>query len=230
MTFYWAETTSTEKTPHPSKLWAEWKSDDKKFKVWKKELKEQWLPKEQQYVDFEMPKEFIVVAEGWAINGYINSLNCWVRSNEIFSFNKPFVVRKNSWEVWLSWTWDEIGEKVKNAGGKLVRNIHIATPDSLDLQTLQMWPAGSGAWREWIKEHTIDPRNYKIKFKGAEEWKKGRIVWSFPTFENWEALSEWDRTLQKAFATELANYDAERSASVDESIAEIKKADDTLPF
>lgn len=230
MAFYWVENETEKKPSHPSKLWAEWKSDDKKFRVWKKELKEQWLPKDQQYVDFELPKEMIVIAEGWSISGFINSLNTWVRSNEIFSFNTPFIVRKNDWSVWLSWNWSEIGDKVKNAGWKLLRNIHFATPDSLDLQTLQMGPAWSGAWRQAITDGTLDPRNNRIKFKEVGIWKKGRIEWSYPIFESWVALSEGDHTIQKAFATELANYDAERSASVEEDISKEKEASTELPF
>lgn len=230
MTFYWTDQAVENKPQHPSKTWAEWKSDDKSFRVWKKELKDQGKPKAEQYVKFDLPDEFIVVAEGFSIWGYINSLGTWVRSNEIFSFDEPFIVRKNDGGIWVQGDWNEISEKVKSAWGKLLRNIHFATKDSLDLSTLQMSWAWSGAWREAIKNRTLTPGTHTVRLKEVAEWKKGKIEWTFPVFENANPLSEWDKTLQKAFATELFNYWEKRKELVNNDIAEESQANDELPF
>lgn len=230
MTFYWTEQAVDNKPQHPSKTRAEWKSDDRCFKVWKRELKEAGKPKEEQYVKFDIPDEIIVIAEWWSIWGYISTLNTWVRSNEIFSFEEPFIVRKNDWTIWLTWEWNTIGEKVKSAWGKLFRNIHFATKDSLDLSTLQMGWAGSGAWREAIANKTLSPSTHTIRLKEIWEWKKGKIEWTFPIFENANPLSEWDKTIQKAFAQELYTYWQERNNSVKEEVAEQKAAEEELPF
>ena len=230
MTFYGTDQAVDNKPQHPSKTWAEWKSDDKCFKVWKKELKEQGKPKAEQYVKFDVPAEIIVVAEWFSIWGYISTLDTWVRSNEIFSFDEPFVVRRNDGGIWLQWNWNEIWEKVKSAGWKLYRNIHFATKDSLELSTLQMGGAGSGAWRQAVKDWTLTPGTHTVKFKEIGEWKKGKIEWTYPIFENANPLSDGDRALQKAFATELFNYWEERKNSVNADIEESKKEDDELPF
>ena len=232
MTFYWTEQQqSVENKPqHPSKTRADWKSDDKCFKVWKRELKDAGKPKAEQYETFEVPAEIIVIAEWWSVEGYINSLGTWIRSNEIFSFGEPFVVRKNDWTVWLTWDWNTIWDKVKNAGWKLIRNIHFATKDSLDLSTLRMGWAWSGAWREAISNGTLTPGTHTVKLKEVGEWKKGKIEWSFPVFENANPLSDGDKTVQKAFAQELYKYGQEREKSVKEEVKENTISDDSLPF
>lgn len=230
MTFYWTDQAAENKPQHPSKTWAEWKSDDSCFKVWKRELKDQGKSKAEQYVKFDIPDEMIIVAEWFSIWGYINALGTWVRSNEIFSFDEPFIVRKNDWWIWLQWDWNEIWEKVKGAWGKLFRNIHFATRDSLDLSTLQMGWAWSGAWRQAIKDWTLTPGTHTVKFKGVENGKKGKIEWTFPVFENANPLTDGDKALQKAFATELFNYWEERKQSVNNDIAEASKTDEELLF
>ena len=230
MTFYWTDQAVDNRPQHPSKTRAEWKSDDKCFKVWKRELKDQGKPKEEQYVKFDIPAEMIIIAEWFSIGGYINTLGTWVRSNEIFSFDEPFVVRKNDGSIWLTWDWNTIWEKVKSSGWKLLRNIHFATKDSLDLSTLQMGWAGSGAWREAVKEWTLTPGTYTVRLKEIGEGKKGKIEWTFPIFENANPLSDWDKTIQKAFAEELYKYGQERSNSVKEEVAENAVSDDDLPF
>lgn len=230
MTFYWTDQAVDNTPQHPSKTWAEWKSDDKCFKVWRRDLKDQGLPKEQQYIKFDIPEEMIVVAEWFSIWGYVNGLGTWVRSNEIFSFDEPFIVRKNDWSIWLQWDWNTIWEKVKSAWAKLFRNIHFATKDSLDLSTLQMGWAWSGAWREAVREWTLAPWTHTVKFKEIWEGKKGKIEWTFPIFENANPLTEGDKTLQKAFATELFNYGEQRRNSVKADIEETKTEGDELPF
>lgn len=229
MTFYWTDQAVENKLQHPSKTWAEWKSDDKCFKVWKKELKDQGKPREEQYVKFDLPDEIIVVAEWFTVWGFINSLGTWIRSNEIFSFSEPFVVRRNDGGLWLQWDWNEIWEKIKSAWGKLFRNVHFATKDSLELSTLQMGWAGSGAWREAIREWTLNPGAYTVRLKEIGEWKKGKIEWSYPIFENANPLTDWDKTLQQAFVSVLMEYWKEKNELAKASL-EAEEKDDELPF
>ena len=233
MAIYWTDQANENKPQHPSKTRAEWKSDDKCFKVWKKELKEQGKPKDEQYVKFDLPEEMIIVAEWFSIGGFISSLNTWVRSNEIFSFGEPFVVRKNDGSIWLTWDWNTIWEKVKSSGWKLLRNIHFATKDSLNLSTLQMGWAWSGAWRTAVKEWTLTPGTHTVKLKEIWEGKKGKIEWSYPIFENANPLTDDDRALQKAFALELVQYGEEKAVqnmSKDDFEESSSTNDDELPF
>ena len=230
---YWLNE-QTERKPHPSTQWVEWKNDLQKFRYWDREKKEQWLPKDEQYVDVELPKEFVVVAEWHSVGWYVEQFNTWVRSNEILNFNDPLIVRKNDGTIWLKWTWKEIGDAVKSAWARLQKHIHYTTTDSLDLKTIILTWAWVSAWINAIQEKTLSPITNRVKFKEAWTWKKWRVEYSFPVFESWAPLDQNDINLRKALATSLDEYNKEAINNVQKDIKETsaEKAieDNTLPF
>lgn len=221
MTYFSEDLQEKRGSTHPSVEWAKWYSDDQCFKYWDKEKGEN--------VEIKLPDDFIVVAEWNSIWGYVSALNTWVRSNEVFNFNDPFIVRKNDGSIWIQGTWNEIKDQVKGAKAKLQKHIHYTTPDSLELKTLIIsW----AALTEWInslnKNKTATPGTHKIKLKKIEKGKVGKIEYSYPVFENSKPLDANDKNLQKAMWLWLQKHYEETKWDVEKELE--KKGDSELPF
>lgn len=224
MTIYGIQQESNaERKQHPSTMWSKWKSDDKAFKHYDKEA---WVEEVTN-----LPEEFIVVAEWHSVGWYVNALSTWVRSNEIFDFNDPLIVRKNNWEMYLKGKWKDISESVKNVWAKLQKHIHYTSTGSLELWTLVMSWAAVSSWIDAIsRDKTIDPARFKVKIAEIKEWKKGKITYSYPVFANWSKLDSNDINLQKAMAKSLVDYNSDSKQAIADEIAEKKKEEENLPF
>lgn len=221
MTFFNEDLQEKRGSTHPSVEWARWYSDDECFKYWDKEKAEN--------VAITLPEEIIVVAEWNSIWGYVQALSTWVRSNEIYNFNDPLIVRKNDGSIWLQGTWNEIKEQVKQAKAKLQKHIHYTTKDSLELKTLIVSWAALTAWIDSLQKDKIaNPTTHTLKLKEVKKWKIGKIEYTYPVFENWEPLDDNDKNLQKAMGAWLQKHYEETKSEVAE---ENKKKDDSgLPF
>lgn len=221
MTFFNEDLQERKGSTHPSVEWAKWYSDDECFKYWDKEKAEN--------VSITLPDEIVIVAEWNSIWGYVQALNTWVRSNEVFSFNDPFVVRKNDGSLWVQGTWSEIKEQVKGAKAKLQKHIHYTTADSLELKTLIISWAALTAWIDSLQKDKIaNPTTHKLKLKEIKKWKIWKIEYTYPVFENASLLDQNDKNLQKAMGAQLQKHYEETKWDVAEELK--KKPDDELPF
>lgn len=221
MTFFNEDLQEKKGSTHPSVEWAKWYSDDECFKYWDKEKAEN--------VAITLPDEIVVVAEWNSIWGYVQALNTWVRSNEVFNFNDPFVVRKNDGSLWLQGTWNEIKEQVKGAKAKLQKHVHYTTADSLELKTLIISWAALTAWIDSLQKDKIaNPTTHKLKLKEIKKWKIWKIEYTYPVFENASPLDQNDKNLQKAMGAQLQKHYEETKWDVAEELK--KKPDDELPF
>lgn len=221
MTFFNEDLQEKKGSTHPSVEWAKWYSDDECFKYWDKEKAEN--------VAITLPDEIVVVAEWNSIWGYVQALNTWVRSNEVFNFNDPFVVRKNDGSIWLQGTWNEIKEQVKGAKAKLQKHVHYTTADSLELKTLIISWAALTAWIDSLQKDKIaNPTTHKLKLKEIKKWKIWKIEYTYPVFENASPLDQNDKNLQKAMGAQLQKHYEETKWDVAEELK--KKPDDELPF
>lgn len=221
MTFFNEDLQEKKGSTHPSVEWAKWYSDDECFKYWDKDKAEN--------VAITLPDEIVIVAEWNSIWGYVQALNTWVRSNEVFSFNDPFVVRKNDGSLWLQGTWNEIKEQVKGAKAKLQKHIHYTTADSLELKTLIISWAALTAWIDSLQKDKIaNPTTHKLKLKEIKKWKIWKIEYTYPVFENASPLDQNDKNLQKAMGAQLQKHYEETKWDVAEELK--KKPDDELPF
>ena len=223
MTFFNEDLQEKKGSQHPSVEWAKWYSDDECFKYWDKENNEN--------VEVKLPDEIIVVAEGNSIGGYVQALNTWVRSNEIFNFEDPLVVRKNDWTIWLQWKWADIKEQVKGAKAKLQKHIHYTTPDSLQLKTLIISGAALTAWIDSLQKNKIaNPSTHKLKLKEIGKWKIWKITFTYPVFENASALDQNDKNLQKALWAWLQKHYEETKWEVAKEVENSVNNTDELPF
>ena len=221
MTFFNEDLQEKKGSTHPSVEWAKWYSDDECFKYWDKEKAEN--------VAITLPDEIVIVAEWNSIWGYVQALNTWVRSNEVFNFNDPFVVRKNDGTLWVQGTWNEIKEQVKGAKAKLQKHIHYTTADSLELKTLIISWAALTAWIDSLQKDKIaNPTTHKLKLKEIKKWKIWKIEYTYPVFENASPLDQNDKNLQKAMGAQLQKHYEETKWDVAEELK--KKPDDELPF
>lgn len=221
MTFYSDDLQEKKGSSHPSTEWAKWYSDDECFKFWDKEKGEN--------VTVTLPEEIIIVAEWNSIWGYVSELKTWVRSNEIYDFRDPLVIRKNDGTVWLKWAWADVKDTVKAAKAKLQKHIHYTTPDSLQLKTLIISWAALTAWIDALQKDKIaNPATHRLKLKEVAKWKVGKIEFTYPVFENWTPLDNNDKNLQKAMCSWLKQHYEETKGDVEEELK--TKEDIELPF
>lgn len=211
-----------ERPVHPSTQWAKWKKE--KFVYWDKA--------EQVEKDFEVPEEFIVVAEAWSITWWLDSRNCWVWSNEAYSFAKdPLIIRDNTGAVVLEWMWKDIKDKAKGMGMKLVKNIHFVTEKEPDvIRTICLNWAGLSDWINWFAETPFILSNNKIKYAWLKDWKKWANKYKFPHFEAWSTLTDDNKKIQIVWAQMLLDYHDATRVSPDEIEAKEAVDETDLPF
>lgn len=220
----YGQTTSVDTPRHPSLSWANRK--DGKFIAWNRDT--------QAEEEIKLPESFIVVAEWWAVKGYLEAKG-WVYSNEIYSFAKDILtIRASSGEILYEWYWNDIKDKVKAVGLKLTKNVHYVDPNKPEeLRTFCIKWAWLKAWLETFSgEDRFAASNHLICFKEVANWKTGAVKYTYPVFNICDALSQEDKNVQQQMWAKLIAY--QESVSVSEEEAkndEVAKNDvDELPF
>ena len=79
------------------------------------------------------------------------------------------------------------------------------------------------------KNKTATPGTHKIKLKGIEKGKVGKIEYAYPVFENSKPLDQNDKNLQKAMWVRLQKHYEETKGDVEKEL-EKKNDDSQLPF
>lgn len=222
MTFYWQTTTTTPKSQHPSTAWANWKGWE--FVYYDRV---EWVEK-----TFELPKEFVVVADSWSIKGYLWDKG-WVWSPEVYSFaNDPFTVRDNNGQILYQGLWKDIKNDVKAVGLKLTKNLHIFDPKNPEeIKTVCIKWAGLKSWMEvFADENRNAPAFKRIKLDKVAEGKTWAVKYTYPVFAPATDLTAEDRVNQQKLWAELVNYrnQAKADAEAEEVAKEVEE--NSLPF
>ena len=224
--FYWKQNqSSTSELKHPTTMWSKRSWKDWVFRWWDRE--------NQKEVEIKLPEEFIVVAEGMWVDGYIDSP---IGSNEFFNAKDDIVKVRDykSKNAMFIWTWGTIKDKVKATGLPLWKHLHIIDPNAKETKIITLkikWTA----WVSWSDFNTLNqfaPRNNRIKITGTVKGKKWATTFVTPKFELWAPLSEDDKVLQEGASKQIEDYYLATKVTKEEVKQENKKYDDVdqLPF
>ena len=186
-------------TTNPTSKFLEWKSNNKSFSYYDKELKEN--------VEVKLPLTFIVLEEYHKISGFSDSDQTGIYSNEVLQIGtEELEVRTFKGRIIASGIYKNIKGAVNAAGGNYHKSIYAVTKEgeliniSLKGAAVSKWSklVEKGAWKRLSDEF--------ITVESAEDHKKGMVNYSTPNFVFNTSLSDAELKMVQAKATELEEY------------------------
>lgn len=194
----------SEKPVSPSTKYIEWDSDNKQFKYYDKETK--------QNVAIKLPLTFLVLDTLAIIKGWSQESDSGIWSNEIKNIKTDILTVMTKKGVEAKGTYEQIKGKV--SGSKYCQSVYIAYPENKvwQIANIQMKGAALGSWIEFCSpdkksgNKRPDLLNGAVSVKSTEEGKVGKIVFNKPVFSYVEKVP--DEVQQKAiqFDKELQEY------------------------
>ena len=188
-----------QKSTNPTSKFLEWKSNNKSFSFYNKELK--------QNEEVKLPLTFLVLEEYHTIKGFSDSDQTGIYANEILQISaEEFEVKTFKGRVIAKGVYSDIKQVVNSAGGNYNKSIYAVTKEG-DLINISFKGAAvskysqfteKGAWKrlkdEWV---TIED---------AEDHKKGMVSYSTPNFKFNTSLTDYEFKIVEAKANELEAY------------------------
>ena len=234
MTIY-GQQPEVDRPKHPTSSWANWKNW--MFVVFDKTIPNP-TPEDPDHmgkeVEFKLPKEFVVIAEKWAVNGFLEKQGK-VWSNEVDNCSKDIISVTNGSSTLYKWTWNGMKNELKAIGLNLTKNVHYVDPKDPD--TLRTFCIKWAGRNEWINKFSGDTRNVPgnnlMTLEEVKKWKKWANSHTYPSFGAVRPLTDEERILQQKWGAKLVNFEnALKNAEPEEDEEEIvsKYDDDNLPF
>lgn len=210
---------TVNENPNPSKKFLEWKSNDKCFQFYDKELKEK--------VTVELPLKVLFLEHYHTVKGWSDSANSGIWSNEVYSIGREEIEVKNSNGVICKGIYKDNRTQIVNAGGKYHRSVYCMgeNGDILNLQLKGAVIGGldaetsvdgkihfgwstfySGDKKKNIKgvSHLLD--NQWIEINGFAEGKKGAVKYTIPKFEVGNNITPEENELANIAVEKLQTY------------------------
>ena len=208
---------------NPCKKFIDFKSDDKQFVYWDKELGENG-----QQVIIPTPIYFIVLDELTTITGYYKESDCGIYSNEIH-FLRDEVLKVRTFKKGgptIVGLYDTIKDSIKAIGGKYTKSVYammIPTEGTPELVNFRFRGAAFSAWLD--KKVNTGRQVVCIADEFIEE-HNGKTVYNVPVFKAFnmkpelrDMAIEMDKELQ-AFLKSYKSRQTEREEVAAEAPAE----------
>lgn len=187
------------KTTNPTSKFLEWKSNNKSFSFFNKELK--------QNVEVKLPLTFIVLEEYHKISGFSDSDQTGIYSNEVLQIGtEELEVRTHKGRIIASGIYKNIKGAVNAAGGNYHKSIYAVTKEG-ELINISLKGAAVSKWSKLVEKGAWKRLSDEwISIESAEDHKKGMVKYSTPNFVFNTSLSDAELKMVQAKATELENY------------------------
>lgn len=218
---------NTEKPINPAQLFIDWDSDNKQFKYYDKEKKEN--------VAIPLPFSFLVLDTLATIKGWSPETDSGIWSNEVKDLKKQplTIMTKNGKEA--TGLYENIKGKVN--GAKYCQSVYIAFPHNkkIIMANIQMKGAALGAWIEFCSppKGTERPNLWTgaVTVKSTEQGKVGKIVFNKPVFTYIKDVKEETQNIALELSKQLDAYLVEYFAYINqfESKEEIPKEEAIKP-
>lgn len=209
---------------NPSTKFLNWKSNDKCFSYYDKELKEN--------VSVQLPFRFLVLDEMHTISGWNDATSSGIFSNEVKFISKEIMtVKPFKGNEIAKGLYKDIKEKIVAAGGHYVKSIYIMLEDG-SLANLQLKGSAVQKWGEFTQKTRKRLPDEWVQVTKAIEGKKGAVKFFTPDFSFERSITE-DEAMQadEAFnilETYLKTYLTKSEPVVEEVIQD--DPDDDLEF
>ena len=187
---------------NPAKKFIDFKSDDKQFVYWDKELGEKG-----ESVIVPTPIYFIVLDELTTISGYYKEGDCGIYSNEIHRINEE-VLNVRTFKKggpFITGLYSAIKDSIKAIGGKYTKSIYamMLVPDQLpELVNFRFKGAAFSAWLD--KRVNTNTQVVCIEDEFIEE-HNGKTVYNVPVFSGFKMRPGY-QTVAIDMDRQLQNY------------------------
>jgi hypothetical protein len=159
---------------NPATKFLDWKSDQKGFSYYDKGL--------GKNVEVPLPFKFVFLDELSTVKGWNDASSSGIFSNEVKYLSKePMTVKAFKGGEIAKGLYNEIKERVKNAGGHYSKSIYIMTEDGA-LANIQLKGSATQQWGEFVKANRQSITRTWVNVATATESKKGKVVFSVPNF------------------------------------------------
>lgn len=186
-----------QKSSNPAVKFLEWSSEEKCFKYYDREAKENKL--------VQLPFKFVILEHYHTVKGWNDASESGIYSNEVYGIGvEPMKVKSFKGGNIAEGLYKEIKEKVNTAGGNYHRSIYAVTSD-LEIVNIAIKGSAVSSYSEFIKkfgDYNFD-KNW-IEVKEALDMKKGKVNYSVPVFSKSTAIK--DASAIKPYAEVLQEY------------------------
>ena len=188
-----------QKSTNPTSKFLEWKSNNKSFSFYNKELK--------QNEEVKLPLTFLVLEEYHTIKGFSDSDQTGIYSNEILQISaEEFEVKTFKGRVIAKGVYSDIKQVVNSAGGNYNKSIYAVTKEG-DLINISIKGAAVSKWSQFTEKGAWKRlTNEWVTIEDAENHKKGMVAYSTPNFKFNTSLTDYEFKIVEARANELEFY------------------------
>ena len=205
---------------NPCKKFIDFKSDDKQFVYWDKELSESG-----QHVIIPTPIYFIVLDELTTISGYYKEGDCGIYSNEIH-FLKDEVLKVRVFKKGgptIVGLYDTIKDSIKAIGGKFTKSVYAMLIPEGGTPELVNFRFRGAAFSAWLEKRVNTSRQVVCIADEFIEEHNGKTVYNVPVFKAFNMKTEYkniaiemDRELQ-AYLKSYKSKQAEKEEAAVEA-------------
>ena len=193
-----------QKSSNPTKKFLEWKSNDKCFSYYDKNL--------ATNVKVELPLKFMFLEHYHTVKGWNDPAQSGMYSNEVFAVStEPMDVKLFKGGSIASGLYRDIKDQVTKAGGRYHRSIYVVLEDGT-LANIQLKGSGVSSYSDFYKEnsHLLDTK--WVEIKSTKDGKKGSIKFSSPEFTIGSPIDKENDKIAIDRANELQEYMKEYSS------------------
>lgn len=208
---------------NPATKFLDWKSDQKGFSYYDKGL--------GKNVEVPLPFKFVFLDELSTVKGWNDASSSGIFSNEVKYLSKePMTVKAFKGGEIAKGLYNEIKERVKNAGGHYSKSIYIMLEDG-SLANIQLKGSATQQWGEFVKANRQSITRTWVNVATATESKKGKVVFSVPNFTIGADIEDLDARDADAKFDELEAYLKTYLAKVDVDDIDVEaEVEADLPF
>ena len=206
-----------EKKPNqnPTSKFMEWKSNDKSFSYYNKEIKDNVLVK--------MPLTFLVLEEYSTVKGYSDQHKTGIYSNEVLDTDdEEMEVKTYKGRLIAKGLYKDIKGVVKTAGGNYFKSIYAVTKDG-ELVNLSFKGAAVSKWSNLTEKGAWKRlKDEWVTVEDVEKHKKGTVEYTTPNFKFNTSLSETEFNMVAEKGTELKEWLGRYFSKKEEPVNEVE--------
>ena len=202
----------TSSYERPATMYLEWSSNDKCFKYWNNDDKENVL--------VQLPFTFLVLKEMHTVKGWHDKSQSGIYANEVKNISSEVIeVKSFKGGLLAKGIYKEIKEIINNVGGNYVKSIYAMTKDG-EIINIALKGAAVQEWGEAFNKGRSRMADEWVTVAAADDRKKGSVKYSVPLFAFDKSLSTKENDLAdlayNKLEASLSNRDTRKVESSDD--------------
>ena len=171
-----------QKSSNPATKFLEWSSNDKCFKYYDKQAKENVL--------VALPLKFVILEHYHTVKGWNDASESGIYANEVlFTGSEEMEVKAFKGGLLAKGLYKEIKHTVAEKGGHYCRSIYVVLSDG-ELANISLKGSAVREYSEFDKLNGNKWQNNWMAVTGAKDEKKGSVKYSVPIFEVANAIKD----------------------------------------